>query len=56
MLDASKASYIITPEIKSPMGANLSALSTVEKAKELQKIHNGELHSWNSLKQRLSDK
>lgn len=56
MIDARAASYIITPAIKSPMGANLSALSSTEKASELQQKHGGNLFTWESLKQRLSDK
>lgn len=56
MIPAQTASYIITPAIKSPMGANLSALSTLEKAEELQQKHGGDLFTWESLKQRLSDK
>jgi len=56
MIDASSAIFLISPEIKSPMGANLSALSSSEKAKELQQKYSGEIYSWESLKQQLSDK
>ena len=56
MTDAKTATYLISPEIKSPMGANLSALSTSEKAKELQQKHSGEIFTWETLKQKLSDK
>lgn len=56
MIEASKATFLISPEIKSPMGANLSALSSQDKARELQALHKGYLYSWNDLKQRLSDK
>ena len=56
MLNADDASYIISEEIKSPMGANLSAVSSIEIARELQQKHTGETYSWVSLKQQLSDK
>lgn len=56
MIDAITAFYLISAEIKSPMGANLSAVSTIEKAEELKEKHTGEIFTWESLKQRLSDK
>jgi copper chaperone NosL len=49
MIDATHAIYIISPEIKSPMGANLSAVDTQEKALELHNEHTGELYSWTEL-------
>ncbi len=56
MIPAKTATYLISEEIKSPMGAHLSALSTLEKAKELQQKHSGEIYTWETLKQKLSDK
>lgn len=56
MIDAKTAAYLISLEIKSPMGAHLSALSTTEKAQELQQKHSGEIFTWETLKQKLSDK
>ena len=56
MIDAKTASYLISPNIKSPMGANLSAVSTFENAKELQQKYAGEIYTWELLKRRLSDK
>lgn len=56
MIDAKTATYLISPEIKSPMGANLSAMSSLEKAEELQQNYSGEIYTWQMLKQRLSDK
>ena len=56
MINAKTASYLISTAIKSPMGANLSAVSTIEKAEELKEKHTGEIFTWESLKQRLSDK
>jgi len=56
MIPAETASYLISTEIKSPMGAYLSAVATIEKAQELQNMHSGEIYTWESLKQQLSDK
>ena len=56
MIDAKSATYLISSGIKSPMGANLSAISTSEKAEELQQKFTGEIYTWKTLKARLSDK
>lgn len=56
MTEAEKATYLITPAIKSPMGANLSAFSVKNKAEEFQQKHLGEIYTWETLKQKLSDK
>jgi copper chaperone NosL len=56
MIDAKTATFLISKAIKSPMGANLSALATSEKALELQQKHSGEIYTWAALKLQLSDK
>jgi len=56
MIDAKTATYLISPKIKSPMGANLSAVYSNIKAAELQQKFSGELYTWETLKKRLSDK
>jgi copper chaperone NosL len=56
MIAANSAVYLICDAIKSPMGANLSGLSSEEKAKELQQKHSGEIYSWENLKHKFSDK
>ena len=56
MVDALTATYLISKAIKSPMGANLSGLSSKEKAIELQTKFEGEIFTWESLKQKLADK
>lgn len=55
MLNAQEATYLISKEIKSPMGAYLSALSTKEKAVLLQQKHTGKIYTWQSLKQKMAD-
>ena len=56
MTDAGKATYLISPEIRSPMGEFLSAFETQEKAILAQKQHSGTLYSWDELKQFLKKK
>ena len=56
MIPAISATYLISPEIKSPMGANLSAVSESQAGDLLQQKHGGDLFSWESLKIRLADK
>jgi len=56
MTEAEKATYLITPAIKSPMGANLSGFSVKSAAEEVQQKNQGEIYTWESLKQKLSDK
>jgi copper chaperone NosL len=56
MIPAISANYIISEAIKSPMGANLSGLSSLKKVEELQQKHSGEIYTWETLKVKLSDK
>ncbi len=54
LINASEATYLISEGIKSPMGANLSAFSSIETAKKAQSMHSGSLYSWKQLKAKLS--
>lgn len=56
MVNALNSTYLISKAIKSPMGANLSALSSKEKAIDLQKEHGGQLFTWELLREKFSDK
>jgi copper chaperone NosL len=56
MVAVKTATYLISKEIKSPMGANLSAFSSKNKAEELQQKFGGDIYTWETLKQKLSDK
>lgn len=49
MTDATLATYLISPEIKSPMGANLSAFSLRSDAEETLREHKGELYKWDEM-------
>lgn len=56
MINAKEATYLISKEIKSPMGAYLSALSTKENALSLKQKHSGIIYNWKTLKQKFTDK
>lgn len=56
MTDAKTATFLISQEIKSPMGAFLSAFSSEEKVKNTQKEMGGDLYSWSSIKEKYEVK
>ena len=49
MIPATSAIYLISPEIKSPMGANLSGFITENDALAAKGENEGEIYSWVSL-------
>ncbi len=54
MTDALSATYLICEEIKSPMGANLTAFELEDVASKTQKKLGGELLKWPELKARFN--
>jgi copper chaperone NosL len=55
MVNAIEATYLISQEIKSPMGANLSAIASEQKAYALKLEHTGAIYSWDSLKSKFKN-
>ncbi len=55
LVNAKEATFMINENIKSPMGANLSAFSTLDLAKKVQDESGGNLLTWNELKEELSE-
>jgi copper chaperone NosL len=53
MTPAQQATYLISEKIKSPMGANLSAFSAVQAAKETQSENGGDIYTWPELLQKF---
>ncbi|AVI50978.1 hypothetical protein C5O00_07235 [Pukyongia salina] len=51
LIEAESATFIISEEMPSPMGANLSALSTKAEAEAILQNKKGETYSWNELLQ-----
>ncbi len=56
MTDAKTATYLISQEIKSPMGAFLSAFSSEILAKETQQKVGGDVYSWSAIKEKYEVK
>jgi len=53
MIDATKATYLISENIPSPMGEFLTAFSTKDDAESAQKGNGGELFTWEELQKRF---
>ena len=49
LIDATRASYLISEGIPSPMGANLSAFDGEEAALEARNRHGGSVYTWTEL-------
>ena len=56
LIDAVKAYYLISPKLKSPMGENISAFESMDKASEYKKEYGGDFYDWEILKRNLKDK
>lgn len=56
LVDAATCTYLISPNIPSPMGANLSAFSQAEQARAWQAENEGDLFTWEELKAHLQNK
>ena len=55
MIAAQKATYLKSKAIPSPMGANLSAINTVETAQKIRNEKEGELYTWEEIKAKFQD-
>lgn len=53
MTNAITATYLVSPNLKSPMGAFLSAFKEKAKALQAQKEFSGELYDWEAIKKQL---
>lgn len=49
LIDAKKATFLISKDIPSPMGEYLSAFNNREEAEEVEAENKGKLYSWNEL-------
>lgn len=53
LMDATTASYLISDQISSPMGANLSAFENEKVGLKAQEKFTGELYSWEEIQKHL---
>ena len=49
LIDATKATYLISKEIQSPMGAHLAAFASKEDAQKIQAEKGGDLYDWQGI-------
>ena len=56
MTDATTATFLVSQEIKSPMGAFLSGFSQNKQANDFVKSDNDKLYTWQTIKQKFSVK
>ena len=55
LIDATKATYLVSEGIPSPMGEYLTAFKTEIEAIEAQQKHGGEVYSWQEMRNRFKD-
>ena len=55
LIDATQATFLISKNVPSPMGAFLSAFKNKEDAIKLQAEKDGEIYSWESLLEKFED-
>lgn len=53
LIDATESTFLISPNIPSPMGAFLSAFADAEQARRFQAEKQGELYTWDELQNYL---
>ena len=49
-MDATKATYLVSEGIPSPMGEFLTAFDTLEEAQKAHQEHGGQLYTWKEIK------
>lgn len=55
LMEASRASYLVSEGIPSPMGANLTAFESNAEAAKAQEEHGGDVYSWNIIRNRYKE-
>ncbi|MGC1631744.1 MAG: nitrous oxide reductase accessory protein NosL [Gelidibacter sp.] len=53
LIDATRASYLISENLQSPMGANLSAFLNAEAGKKAQEKFTGKIYTWKEIQDHL---
>lgn len=54
LIDAKTATYLVSPQISSPMGANLSGFASENAAQKVKEKFKGNLYNWESVSIKLS--
>ncbi len=53
LMDATKASYLVSEKLQSPMGANLSAFLNADSGAKAQEKFTGNLYTWTTIQEHL---
>jgi copper chaperone NosL len=53
LIDATKASYLVSEKLQSPMGANLSAFQNAEAGQKAQEKFTGKVYTWEEIQDYL---
>ena len=53
LIDATKAFYLVSEKLQSPMGANLSAFKNQEAVKKAQEEFTGKVYTWKEIQEHL---
>jgi copper chaperone NosL len=53
LIDATTATYLVSPELPSPMGANLSGFASEVEAEGIQEEYSGSLFDWEAIQKEL---
>ncbi|MEO8934060.1 MAG: nitrous oxide reductase accessory protein NosL [Xanthomarina sp.] len=53
LIDATKASFLVSEKLQSPMGANLSGFLNKEAVKKAQEEFTGDIYSWKEIQEHL---
>ena len=53
LIDATKATYLISKEIQSPMGAHLAAFASKDEAQKVQAEKGGDLYDWAGIQAKI---
>lgn len=56
LIDATKAGYLVSPKISSPMGENISGFRTLNAAKKVRNEFGGQIYTWDSIKKHINQK
>lgn len=53
LIDATKSYYLISPNMPSPMGGNLTGFAEKENAEKYKKIRGGKIYNWTEIKKQF---
>ncbi len=53
LIDAASSTYLVSPAVPSPMGANLSGLSDLPSAEKMKTEKGGDLYNWAEIRKQV---